>query len=152
MKSITTLILLLNISLVNAQVHSLEFSECYVNSRISIDSNFNSNGYFFGDGYISLDPDTSIITFSNEWECGTYKLFVDGIDQFRDKKELITHYWGRVEYFGWSFDLYLIRDENLQPISVLFDTEYTTINDKHFARKRRIYPIHIEDNKLTDEY
>lgn len=74
-------------------------------------------------------------------------MYISSSEQFKDGDEIITHFSGKFEYYGWSFDFFLIRSSTMKAKAVILDTEFVELNSQFFATRRRFYPMNSYDNK-----
>jgi len=120
------------------------FNLVTVNERQDGDSLFHETGQFFGLGEIYIYTDSITVSWSNEWECGTYRLFVDTAvyyhEDFSDKDEWRSSY--KVRSKGYHrVDGYFVLIEGTaiergRYTDILFDTN---IFPDGWAMRRRVY-------------
>lgn len=123
---------------------SFSFNFVSVNIKDSVDSPYLETGQFNGIGEIQIYSDSITITWSNEWECGTYRLFVDTATyqkyEYGDRLEWLYFYTVRSKGYHQVDGLLTLVDGNdLKEgsyLDIIFDTKFT---EAGWARQRRMY-------------
>ena len=112
----------------------LVFDTCYVLSRANPYDTLSNQFLFYGGGVINFFNDSIVLTFSNSWECGKYMMHLSDTLDYTDAYKHVTLYSGKIEYYGWEFNMLLIEYHD-GSIEVVLETEYY----ENVAMKRRIY-------------
>tara|TARA_B110000967_G_scaffold162487_1_gene169046 strand:+ start:392 stop:850 length:459 start_codon:yes stop_codon:yes gene_type:complete len=141
----------LSLAQTNAHLPLKSFSFDFVSVNVfdDTDSTFNESGQFTGDGEIQIYNDSITVTWTNQWECGTYRLFIDTANyqkmEYEDRLEWLSVYKVRSKGYhlvdGW---LTLVEGSNIKDGSythIIYDTNFTS---EGWARKRRFYPDLVE--------
>lgn len=123
---------------------SFAFDFVFVEQKDFTDSAYSQTGIFIGTGEINIHSDSIVINWSNEWECGTYRFFVDTAMyqqyQYDNRKEWLSHYFVRTKgYHDVDGMLTLVEGNDLETgsyIDVVLDTRFTL---EGWARQRRRY-------------
>lgn len=130
---------------------SFSFDFVSVNIKDSVDSPYYETGRFTGTGEIQIYSDSITVSWSNEWECGTYRLFVDTATyqqyEYDDRLEWLSIYKVRTKgYHQVDGAFTLIEGSDLSEgryTDIIFDTNFT---QEGWSRTRRMY-IAIEKIK-----
>lgn len=123
---------------------SYSFDFVSVNIKDSVDSPYYETGQFNGIGEIQIYSDSITITWSNQWECGIYRLFVDTATyqkyEYGDRLEWLSFYTVRSKGYHQVDGLLTLVDGNDLTegsyLDIIFDTKFT---EEGWARQRRMY-------------
>ena len=130
----------------NAQLplktYSFDFDS--VNTKDSLNSPYNETGQFTGAGEINIFSDSITVNWSNEWECGTYRLFVDTATyqeyDNNGRSEWLSHYNVRSKgYHAVDGLMTLVEGTDIKEgryTDIIFDTNFTPDG---WALNRRMY-------------
>jgi len=130
---------------------SYSFEFVTINEKENADSLYKGVAQFYGIGEIHIYVDSISISWSNEWECGNYRLFVDSVsyiyDEYDGRSEWFSFYEVRSKgYHKVNGCLVLIEGTEIEEgrySKIIFDTNYT---EQDWARRRRVYFDLIEIN------
>jgi hypothetical protein len=115
-----------------------------VNTKDSLNSPYNETGQFTGIGEINVFSDSITVNWSNEWECGIYRLFVDTATyqeyDYDGRSEWLSHYTVRSKgYHSVDGLLTLVEGTDIKEgryTDIIFDTIFTPDG---WAMNRRMY-------------
>ena len=150
MKALTliTCLLLANSGFTQTNSHlplkSYSFDFVSVNEKENNDSLYQRVAEFYGIGEIQIYSDSVTVSWSNEWECGIYRLFVDTAfyihEEHDGRSEWISFYGVRSKgYHQVNGSFTLIEGTDIEKGSytdILFDTDYS---EEGWAMRRRVY-------------
>lgn len=99
---------------------------------------------FTGKGEVLIYNDSIILTYSNEWECGTYKMYVDTTNVIQNTieggDETLTFYSVRsMGYHNIDGLFTIIKIEEPDGKTSFMATLDTKFDDEGFAMMRRFY-------------
>jgi hypothetical protein len=125
----------------------LSFQDCNILTKNHPDSAYIETNRFYGNGTIHFYADSIILTYSNEWECGKYKMNIDNRLDFQEDDMRITAYNGVITYFNIIYSALLFQDNNGTVLSFALDTDWIMSEDKEYPSKRRVYTDLIDQNR-----
>lgn len=136
-------------------IKKYEFELVEVMSKTMSDIAFHTTGRFTGIGEIIIYDDSIIIYWSNEWECGQYRMYVDTVTyseydmelQYESVQLYTVRSMGYHDVNG-GFSLIEGVDEEIGPyVIAILDTQF---NKEGFSEKRRIY-VDLKEQNLSEE-
>ena len=115
-----------------------------VNTKDSLNTSYNETALFTGIGEINIFSDSITVNWSNEWESGIYRLFVDTATyqkyDYDGRSEWLSHYTVRSKgYHAVDGLMTLVEGTDIKEgryTAIIFDTNFSSDG---WAVNRRMY-------------
>jgi hypothetical protein len=125
-------------------VKAYEFEEVQIMNRSNLTNTYVQNSQFTGKGKILIFNDSITITYSNEWESGTYRMFIDTVNilsgEYENGRETLVNYSVRTKGYHDIDGVLILMDiegnDGSKALSIVLDTKY---DETGYAAMRRTY-------------